>query len=189
MKYFTQFAQLLFALLVLAASLFGGDALYDVRKAAWGMTLQAVEQSEESKPVMKPEDGLMYEARLDKSDTYLLYQFLDGKLVKATYLIQNTGKSNEQLFLEGLQWKAELDKKYGKCSPNLIKVGVQTDNPLINVASGKVTLECIYQSERSDILFKMYGSKYRVNVALAYTDTASASKLKRTDERKKASDF
>jgi hypothetical protein len=158
-------------LLFLSSVLSAGDALYDIRKAAWGMSLQTVESSETIKPELKTEKALVYSTSLNGSDVYLMYDFQNDKLVSAGYMLKNTGMPNVESFQIGSKWMDSLNEKYGKAKIEILSTGKSYGDVETSIAMGRTKVRTVYTTDRSNIELTIFGSKLRIGVILKYSDS------------------
>ena len=171
-------------------SSFGDE--YDFRKTRWGMTQQAVMACESIKPV-KHRHGkglVLYKSKILGKAVGITYDFIQNKLVKASYVLTETHTNKNDFIQDYKHFKNALTKKYG--TPKVDKVVWSNDlfkgNPSrrgLAVSMGHLGYLSQWQTATSDISCILHGDNYKISCVMQYK-SRRLQHLEQQEKRKKS---
>lgn len=148
----------------------------DFRNFNWRTPLSEVQKNEKSNFVNEEKgDLLKYEDQLGGSDCYVIYTFNDNnKLISGNYVFTKK-YSNSQLYLHDYaKFEKLLTEKYGKAkltkddwSENTTPT--EKENYGQAVSSGNLTLNTIWETERSIIKITLFSIENSPTLQIHYT--------------------
>lgn len=84
------------------------------RKTRWGMSQVEVKATEKQKPIKEKKGELTYLSNVAGLDCFIVYDFIQNKLVESRYLSRVTHLVSNEYILDYLKLKKLLIKKYKK---------------------------------------------------------------------------
>lgn len=145
----------------------------DFRNTKWGMSMQQVKRQEEAELVSENETILGYRATLNGLDCLIGYIFAQGKLVRATYLIdaEHSNKNDHIKDYSGL--KSLLVQKYGSPSEDEV---VWRDDLYRDTSSdwgmaisvGHLIFYSKWETRTSTVFLGLSGENFEIKHAVEY---------------------
>jgi len=106
---------------------FANGSKFDFRKTTWGMTLAEVKKSEEISVHDSSDKKLIYQTVISQKDANVEYNFSNGKLTQATYIVNEGYYDPAKNYDDFIMFDKILTKKYGKPT-SAEKKGVGTES-------------------------------------------------------------
>jgi hypothetical protein len=152
---------------------------YDFRKVRWGMSIQQVKESEPLEISHTEENLLGYKTKVIDKNVFLIYFFVEDKLVRATYGLADEHSNKNDFINDYNDFKNILIKKYGKpvkentyWRNNLYKSDTSQWGFAISLAH--LSYFAQWESEETQIISSLYGDNYAIKCGVEY----SSKKLK-----------
>ena len=114
---------------VVFAEDFANGTKFDFRKTQWGMTQGQVLKSEEINVHDSSDKFILYHSVLSQKDVEVKYNFSDGKLIKASYTVNEGYYDPARNYDDFVVFEEVLKNKYGK-PKSAKKIGVFHNNKL-----------------------------------------------------------
>lgn len=159
---------------VLALISFTTFAQTDFRKAKWGMSKLQIKKIESAELVAEAEDVILYSSKLASLETDVGYSFVGGKLIVGSYRLTEKHTNKNDYIRDYETLKGLLTKKYG--SPIVDKITWKNDlykgdiqDYGMAISIGHLTYFCKWTTDRTEIIFVLYGDNYEVSNALKYS--------------------
>jgi len=161
---------------------------YDFRKTKWGLSKQEVKASENLKPVDDPEHSLTYKTRVLEKDVFLVYIFVEDKLVRTKYILADKHMNKNDYIQDYNDFKKVLTKKYGRCKEDEViwkkDVFDDKDHPERwggAIATGNLIFYSAWETHRTKIGCGLYGDNFDITCAVEYV----SKDLKPLEEKQK----
>jgi hypothetical protein len=161
-------------LLFVSAQLFADD----FRGHSWGDSAVEVRKSEQGRLLVETADSLLFAATVDGLPVEIFYQFLNGRLVAASYF-NTEPHANKNDFIEDYrQLNRHMTEKYGM--PKVDKVvwnnGLYKDDPSsygLAVSLGHLLYRAEWKLERTTIVSILKGEDLEISHQVAYSEAAA----------------
>ena len=153
---------------------------FDFRQTRWGMTMDEVKGAEtkakfvEHKKVSSWMEYLAYETTLNNVAVSLAYVFMDGKLTRAIYLIDDKFVSKNRYIEEMDKLKTQLTERYGQpiidetiWRKDLYKDREEDHGTAYSV--GDVETQTIWLNDRTSLSLNLSGEKFELHLRLVYS--------------------
>lgn len=159
-----------------------------IRKTKWGMTKSQVMATESTKPQYTEHDFLSYAAYLSGKKVNLYYLFnKDGRLYRIGYYL-NEKYVNDNNYLNTLfEFNSSLKEKYGddpildvKWNNNLYKD--DEDKWGLAISAGHLEVSYFWDLEDTEILSKINGEEFKIDVSIMYTSKEFYQEKKRLED-------
>jgi len=163
-----------------------GGEHYDFRKTKWGMWEQEVQATESLEPAYQKQGILGYKSKLLQKNVLIMYIFVEGKLVRAQYILAER-HTNRNAFIQDYEdFKEILTTKYGKPDND----SVYWLNDLYKdehsrwgfaVSLGHLKYFSSWNTDSTKIVCALHGENYDITCAVEYT----SKKLEHLEQEKK----
>lgn len=157
---------------------------YDFRKTSWGMSREQVIAAEGKKPLMDPENRLVYYTNISDFKTFTTYMFIENRLVRTRYTFLPNHNDGSTYITDYLKIKNILLKKYGL--PTLDEIigmneSYRNDTSKLRKAieKGDVTYVTEWEITRSYIVMSLNGDDDTTIFMLEYFDKKFQSLTKK----------
>lgn len=146
----------------------------DFRKASWGMSKTQVKAIETLAIVEEDPEFIFYETTLAGHDVYLGYFFINEKLTRARYVI-NEIYMNKQEYIEDYKYlNAMLVKKYGE--PSIEEEiwrenSTWKDDKAFALSVGDLEMFTSYSTPKSTITMILYSEDLAIGNIIEYSST------------------
>ena len=163
------------------------------RSTKWGMSTKEVAETEQNKPLKEDDDALMYEDNISGIDAYILYFFVQDRLVRAKYIFVDKHTNKNDFIADYKTLKRVLTEKYG--SPyddnvvwkNDLYKG-DTSEWGFAVSLGQLAYVEKWETPETTIYHLLYGENYEISHVVEYSSKAledlEESKKKQADLNK-----
>jgi len=158
------------------------------RKTQWGMSAAEVISSEESKPIKEDTDAVMFKDRISGLDTFILYIFVQNRLVRAKYIFTDKHTNKNDYIDDFKNIKGVLAQKYGRPSED----NVLWRNDLYKddhdewgmaICVGHLMYAAKWETPGTSIINLLYGENYEVTHIVEYSSKALAG-LEESEKKK-----
>ena len=168
---------------------------FDFRRTRWGMTREEVTQRETSKPIRTDVGSVIYKDVLLGHDVFVLYEFFDGKLYSASYLLNDDQYSNNNNFVDAYRdIVSSLTEKYGKpkenenhWSQNLYKGDYERRG--MAYAAGHRTSRAKWEKDGTTIQSIITGNKFKITCGVRYESEELSKKANEEKKKKQSSNL
>ncbi|MHB8068713.1 MAG: hypothetical protein ACYDIC_12535 [Desulfobaccales bacterium] len=147
--------------------------VFNFRKTKWGMSIQQVKESEPLEIAHSSENILGYKVKVLDKDMYLVYIFVDNKLVRSRYLLAEE-HSNKNDFIDDFKsFQNILIKKYGKPAKddiywrnNLYKK--DPSNWGMAIGLGHLSYFSSWNTEDTEVICFLHGDNFNIKCGVEY---------------------
>lgn len=179
-------------LIVLTTGAFGSD--FTFRKTNWGMTKEQVRSAEELKNPMEKENLLAYKTNVLSKNVYLVYEFINGKLGKARYVVAEEHSNKNNYITDYNSFVEALTKKYGKPMSNdtLWTNDLYRDDPSergFAVSLGHLLYQTKWGNSATDITAGLFGENYNITCFVEYSSVQYRDEFKARENKKSMEDL
>ncbi len=167
---------------------------YTFRKTTWGMNRQQVKNTETKEIGYEGEKILGYEGSILSLDCWIAYIFVEGKLVRANYVIDEE-HSNENTYIKDYYTlKATLSKKYGKPLEfeEVWLNDLYKDDPEdwgLAISIGQLSYYAMWKTLETDIVLSLNGDNYEITLTIQYRSKELGELEEKEKERKALEDL
>jgi hypothetical protein len=170
----------------------GDDSTF--RKTKWGMSIQEVKQSEPMEPNESKENILVYKTNIINKNVFLVYFFVDNKLVRARYTLAEEHSNKNDFIHDYDEFKEIIKKKYGKPVKDdiLWKSRIYKNDPSnygMAVATGNLSYFSSWKTNNSKIICFLHGDNFNVFCGVEYVSNELGSIEKEHEEKKNLEKF
>lgn len=160
----------------------------DFRGFKWGVSAKEVRSNEKETLIKGEKDFLFYKGMLGGLNVNFLYNFVDDRLVNATYLF-NMKHSNPNDFIDDYdKIKSLLTKKYGP--PIIDNIDWRDDlyrqEPSkwgLAVSAGHLAYKAVWELDNTTIATTLRGDNYKIEHGIYYGDRDARSKMRERIEK------
>lgn len=146
---------------------------YEFRKTRWGMSIDEVKASENSKFEAEDQDSISYSNNIGGLNTYITYFFSDNQLYMAGYTFNETHVNDNFYITDYNKIKEILIRKYGKpknedeiWTNNLYKNN--PENYGLAVSVGHLSYWIDWENPSTKIKLALYGDNFNTRHVLRY---------------------
>jgi hypothetical protein len=167
---------------------------FTFRKTKWGMSIQEVKQSEPMEPNESKENVLTYKTNILNKDVFLVYFFVNNKLVRARYALAEEHSNKNDFIQDYNEFKEIIKKKYGKPVKEDIywKSRIYKNDPSnygMAIATGNLSYFSSWKTNDSKIICFLHGDNYNIYCGIEYVSEELASLEKEQAEKKNLEKF
>lgn len=179
-------------LLLTASLVYSGGPAFKVRNSEFGMSLKQVVNIEKEKLLEKGDDYLFYSTTMNNYDYRLLYNFVDNKLYRIIYSLNENFVNMNNYITSYKDMKDKLTEKYGKptgeeenWNNDLYKD--DAENYGLAVSIGHLSYTTYWVTNNIEIHMLLSGEEYKVTSLIYYIDTnlAKIADDKKNNEEQK----
>ncbi|MDQ6666565.1 MAG: hypothetical protein M3Z23_19470 [Acidobacteriota bacterium] len=149
----------------------GAETTFDFRKTKWGMAKEKVIAGEGS-PTSETSGRLVYVLQVAGLKSALNYDFEDGRLAKAEYVLLENYSEPSQYVVAGAVWLDALKERYGesKQETRWLSNAYRADESkyATAIAAGDLVVKNMWQTERTRITHAITGSNGEISVRITY---------------------
>lgn len=151
-----------------------GSGKYIFRKVNFNMSQAEVMKSEDMEPMYISDETVVYDTTIAGLDCYLLYYFVNNKLVGAIVDNQEKHTSDERYIDDYNSMKERLTSKYGQPSSDNEKWDTNDHKSYYADKKGKavayefLTLTTIYDTDDMKIIMTLKGDNYNISHSIGY---------------------
>ena len=167
---------------------------FNFRKTKWGMTIQQVKESEPLEVAHSGNNILGYNVKVLDKNVYLVYIFVENKLVRAKYILAEEHSNKNDFINDYKLFQDILIKKYGKpikddiyWRNNLYKK--DTSNWGMAVGVGHLSYFSNWHSQDTDIVCFLYGDNFNIRCGVEYISNKLRQLEKNYKEKKGLENF
>ena len=159
------------------------------RNATWGISANQVRALEEGEPIHDKDDVIGYSASVVGLDCWAAYIFVEDKLVRGRYVINET-HSNLNVFINDFDnLKHALSKKYSQPSfdnKNWRNDLYQDDFAKwgFAISLGHLVYAASWETEDTKIYLSLTGENYKTSLLIEYASKALSSLEQKVREEK-----
>jgi hypothetical protein len=159
---------------------------YSFRKTKWGMSKQQVLASETLKPAQEKPNLLIYKTRLLENNYYIIYIFVDDKLVRSKYMLHERHSNKNSYIDDYNSLNAALTNKYGEPleKDTLWLNDLYKDdrsNWVMAISIGHCVYFTKWETNESTIFQCLSGDNYKMECGVQY----SSKQLKHLEKKQK----
>lgn len=167
---------------------------FDFRRARWGMSPDEVKQRENASFVGEDGGILFYNDTLDGNKVAIAYLFVDGKLWRGGYILDEKFSNDNKYVDTYLGFISSLTEKYGKpTSDNTFwskdHYKGRYEKRGLAYAMGYVETQADWESENTSIFAKIDGNDYKISVKVIYSSKELEPLHREREKEKKQSKF
>jgi hypothetical protein len=153
---------------------------FHFRKSRWGFTKRKVLLSEPEEPIHEKDDVVAYEGQIAGLDVWIVYIFVDDKLVRSKYVVVEKHTNANDFISDYEKLKSGLTRKYGEPDKdqNYWKNDLYKDNYDqwgMALKVGHLVYIASWNTDETDIGILLNGENYDISLAVEYTSTALES--------------
>jgi len=157
-------------------------SVYDFRQTNWGMSKEQVIASE-GKPVSDGPDRLLYQTEVAGLKAGMEFEFLNGKLASAGYVLMEKYVEPNQYIISSNRWLEGLRAKYGEPKANIqwlndLYRNDQTKYGLA-ISAGHMLIHNSWETERTNIEHIISGQNFEISVGITYTSKELQAELEK----------
>lgn len=158
------------------------------RNTKWGMSCDEVKATEQGDPIAEKPDMLGYIDTLLGKEVYVVYSFVNNKLVWAKYGLSEAHTNKSDYIDDYQEFREALTKKYGKPKQD----AVNWKNDLYKsdrsewgmaVSIGHLHYQSIWKSESCEIMCDLHGDNYEINCTIQYRSLRLADLVNQEKEK------
>jgi hypothetical protein len=154
------------------------ESVFSFRKTNWGMSKAQVKKLETGK-ILNDDDVLMYEGNIAGLETYIVYNFVDDKLVRASYIYKERHSNKSDYLSDYLSVQKILINKYGKPAEEetLWKNDLYKDDYQewgMALAVGHLVKYCVWNVSDTEIAHLISGDNFDINHGVEYKSVSLA---------------
>lgn len=143
------------------------------RNTTWGMSKQEVKDSEDAELGTEDDDILLYSYKLDGLDCFLFYSFIDDKLFKSGYMINEEHTNPTDYISDFKKLKDSLISKYGNpvIDDEIWKDDLYKDDPSdwgMAILTGDLIYKAVWDTDDTAIMVILQGDNFHKTFAVAY---------------------
>lgn len=155
----SSFSVLIISLLFMS----GASPVQDFRETAWGMSRSQVKHTESLRLESQDSESLVYKGALAGLESDVVYHFADDRLVEGHYVMKHDHWEREGYIEAYANLKNLLTQKYGEPVIDETKWSnsqfEHTESQWgLALAMGQLSYMCAWQTERTLISMKLWGS-------------------------------
>ena len=197
MRRFSEKLFLLIFLLFLLIFLFNNNCQsedFTFRKTRWGMSIQQVKQSEPIEPDESKENILLYKINILNKNVFLVYFFVNNKLVRARYVLAEEHSNKNDFINDYDEFKEIIKKKYGKPVKEDIfwKSRIYKNDPSnygMAIATGNLIYLSSWKTNDSKIICFLRGDNFKIYCGVEYLSKELGSLEKEQAEKSNLDNF
>ena len=166
-----------FSVMIIGLLLLGGASqVQDFRETAWGMSPSQVKHAENLRLESQDRETMTYKGALAGLESEVVYHFADDRLVEGQYVITHKHWEREGYIEAYANLKNLLTQKYGEPVIDETKwTNHQYEHTEsqwgLAVAMGQLTYQCVWETERTVISMKLWGSDdIEINHEITYRE-------------------
>jgi hypothetical protein len=149
------------------------DETYTFQNTKWGMSIEEVMENVDFIPVNMDENTLVYQARILKKNSQVVYRFVDSKLSEIQYTIQEIRPNDYDSIRDYNVIKKKLSKHYGPPSidEHFWKDELFKDNKGdwgIAVSLGQLFFNSEWETPNAHIRSILIGKDYNITCGIQY---------------------
>lgn len=164
------------------------------RGTVWGMSKQKVKSIEKLKIIKDTGNILIYKGKVANLNTYIVYIFVNNKLVRTKYIIRELHTNKNDYIFDYKKIKRILTKKYGPPKSdkqiwlnNLYKTDTEDWGLAISIGHLKYYSE--WETDDSIILLALFGDNYKITLGVEYVSKELRNLEKKVNEEKTLNEF
>jgi tetratricopeptide (TPR) repeat protein len=165
----------------------GAKSEYDLGETKWGMSKEQVITSE-GMPSAESGDKFLYAAIVFGSKVTKYFDFIDGKLVRAAYMLDETFAEPNQYIVQGNIWVKALKETYGEPTvlDEWLNDQIRKDESYgLAVSAGHLKIHDRWETERTIIDYMLTGNDSKVTTALVYTGKKFLAEIEQREQRRR----
>jgi hypothetical protein len=165
----------------------------DFRKTTWGMSKSQVKATEVGPPDER-DDVLSYSIEIAGMRCFLVYIFVEDKLVRAKYRFAAEHSNKNDYIEDYLDLKKTLEKKYGELKEDdvLWKDNLYRKDSSergFAVSLGHLSYYSEWDTENTAILLFLTGENYTIKLGIEYSSKVLKNLENKTREKEQASEL
>lgn len=146
---------------------------YDFRKTNWRMSKEQVKATEKGEIAFEDEEEINYKVEINKSEFLCAYFFLEDKLYRSGYLLNETHTNENDYIDDYKNLKDILIKKYEK--PVKDKIEWKNDSYKYDkiewglaISVGDLIYDTRWETNNTEITLRLSGDNYKIYLVLRY---------------------
>lgn len=167
---------------------------FDFRRTRWGMSAEEVKQREQATFIGEEDGTIFYKDLLDGQKVTIAYLFVDGKLWRGAYLLDEKFSNDNKYVDAYLGIVSSLTEKYGKptsedtyWSKDHYKGRYEKRG--MAYAVGDVETQADWDKEGTSIFAKIDGNDFTISVKVLYSSKDLEPLYREREKEKKQSKF
>lgn len=146
---------------------------FDFRKTYWGMSKENVKATETGE-IIRDNDILAYEGIIGGLKAYIIYIFVDNKLVRSKYVFIEKHSNRNDYIHDYNNLKNILTKKYKQSNEDKVywKNDLYEDdyeNWGLAISIGHLTQFSNWKTDKTEIWLSLTGDNYSIDLAVEYS--------------------
>lgn len=146
---------------------------YDFRKTNWGMSKKQVKATEKGEIAFEDEEEINYKVEINRSEFLCAYFFLEDKLYRSGYLLNETHTNENDYIDDYKNLKDILIKKYEKPLKDKIewKNDSYKDDKIewgLAISVGDLIYDTRWETNNTEITLRLSGDNYKIYLVLRY---------------------
>lgn len=167
---------------------------FTFRKTKWGMSIQDVKQSEPMDPNESKENVLIYKTNILNKNVFLVYFFVNNKLVRARYALAEEHSNKNDFIHDYDEFKDIIKKKYGKPVKEDVfwRSRIYKNDPSnygMAIATGNLSYFSSWKTNGSKITCFLHGDNFNIYCGVEYVSEELGSLEKEQDEKRNLEKF
>lgn len=155
---------------------------YDFRQTKWGMSKEQVIAAE-GKPGHDEPDRLLYQTEVAGLKAGIAFEFVNGKLARATYVLMERYAEPNQYIINSERWVEALKEKYGEPRSDVRWLNDLYRNDqkkyAFAISAGHLVIRNSWETERTKIQHIVNGQNFAISVGIAYTSKELEAELEK----------
>ena len=146
---------------------------YDFRKTNWRMSKEQVKATEKGEIAFEDEEEINYKVEINRSEFLCAYFFLEDKLYRSGYLLNETHTNENDYIDDYKNLKDILIKKYEK--PAKDKIEWKNDSYKYDkiewglaISVGDLIYDTRWETNNTEITLRLSGDNYKIYLVLRY---------------------
>lgn len=146
---------------------------YDFRKTNWEMSKKQVKATEKGEIAFEDEEEINYKVEINRSEFLCAYFFLEDKLYRSGYLLNETHTNENDYIDDYKNLKDILIKKYEKPVKDKIewKNDSYKDDKIewgLAISVGDLIYDTRWETNNTEITLRLSGDNYKIYLVLRY---------------------
>lgn len=146
---------------------------YDFRKTNWEMSKKQVKATEKGEIAFEDEEEINYKVEINRSEFLCAYFFLEDKLYRSGYLLNETHTNENDYIDDYKNLKDILIKKYERPVEDKIewKNDSYKDDKIkwgLAISVGDLIYDTRWETNNTEITLRLSGDNYKIYLVLRY---------------------